>query len=136
MTGPDPLIAVIRRNFEAATAAYGVEPPGDIGPLLREVRRLEVALTDATKIECKCSGRSGDGVTPEQFDAMLDAGQPVQIVTGDDLGEPAWFDRLPAGTWACVCRYLNSGPACTHCGRSKARAALERQRASGRTQGD
>jgi hypothetical protein len=38
--GPDPLVAAIRRRFEAETEAHGVEPPGDTGVLLREIDRL------------------------------------------------------------------------------------------------
>ncbi len=98
MTGPDPLIAVIRRNFEAATAAYGVEPPGDVGVLLREIRRLERALAESTEINCNCTcNPDDDHATPEQFDAVLDAGEPVELA-GSPLAvaQSCVFTSIPA----------------------------------------
>jgi len=38
-------------------------------------------------------------------------------------GEAEHLPGCPRAVWTCACRYMNSGPICTHCGKLRPPAA-------------
>lgn len=87
----------------------------------REVRGAAIRVLLAER------ARSRARVAAARTIASNWAGSPMLTETALANQILAALDHDPApdrdGTWTCVCRYMNTGPICTHCGKLREGAA-------------